>query len=213
MPKPKSTSVKLFRLRIDGESDEKAIAFCKEYLTGYILVHHVLPHGNPHYHAYAETHMTQGNLSNKIKEFFSVAGGDYSNETCDPDRAITYKTYLFNSKKGNKARLVVYNCCSPIDIETYRANSDQITVEYDERMKKAKKTQFEIVEMVLHKMEGKVLLPDAIYDVVIQALKECRTMARPNHVKDIIASVMAFGNDRAAKENIKTLTMKFFSNY
>lgn len=211
MPKPQSSLLKLFRLRIDIESEEKIIQFCKKYLEGYILVHHVLPHGNPHYHVYAETRLTQGNLSNKIKSDLSVVGGQYCTQKCDPERAVEFKTYLFNTKNGNIPKLIMYNCCSLLDIHTYRANSKQITKEFEMRQKNVKKTQYEIVEMVLVKMEGKVHLPDAIYDVVIEALKECRQMARPNHVKDMIATVMAFGKDRQAKENIKQLTMKFFS--
>lgn len=201
----------MFRLRIDVDSEEKMLQFCKDNTSGYILVHHILPHGNPHYHAYVETHLSQGNLSNKIKAQLGVSGGEYSNQTCDPDRAIEYKTYLFNKKNGNEARLVSYNCCSPIDIKTYQENSNQITKEFEQRMSRTKKTQYEIVEMVMAKMEGKVHLPNTIYDAVIATLKDCRQMARPNHVKDMIATVMAFGNDRTAKENIKQLTMKFFS--
>jgi len=78
-------------------------------------------------------------------------------------------------------------------------------------MKKTKLTQFEIAEKVQDKMHNKVMLPEAIYDVVIETLKECRTMARPNHVKDIIATVMAFSKCSSANRQIKELTLKFFS--
>lgn len=212
MPKPKSSVMKQFRVRVDCEGDERLIAFCKRYSEVYLLVHHVTQTENPHYHIYIETHLSQGNFSNKIKADLQVSGGNYSNKVCDPDRKIEFLSYLFNTKKGNEPRVVDYQGFSVIDIATYRENSQQIAREFAQKMKDGKKTQADVVHIVLERIDHqKCVFPEVIYDVVISVLKELRMMARPNHVKDIIASVMAFCDNRHAKQKVKDLTLKFFS--
>ena len=131
MPKSKSTTVKTYRVRVDCEGDEKVINFCKKYCETYIIVHHVTTTENPHYHFYAETTLSQGNFSNKIKTDMQVAGSDYSNKQCDLDRKSEFLSYLFNTKKGNVPRLVTYEGFSPIDIAIYRENADTIAREYE----------------------------------------------------------------------------------
>lgn len=212
MPRTKSEIVKAFCVRVDGEDDEIVKSFFKDESERYIIVHHIPSSGNKHYHAYVETTTSQGNLSNKIKAKLKVGGnGGYSNKKCDPDRAIEYRTYLFNKKLGNQARLVAYDGFSPIDIETYRENSNQITIEFEKRMDNPKKSQFDIVEAVLEKMNSDNHHdPEQVYDVVIKTLRESHKVARPNHVKDIINSVMAFSKNTKANETVKRITLKYF---
>jgi hypothetical protein len=212
MPKPKSSVTKAFRVRVDAEGDELVNTFCKKYSSTYILVHHITTTENPHYHAYIETWLSQGNFSNKIKEELGVKGGDYSNKSCDPDRKIEYLSYLFNTKKGNQPRLVEYQGFSPLDVATYKANAQQIAKEFATRIKEGKKTQVDVVHLVLDRIHpDQTVFPNVIYEQVITVLKESRMMARPNHVKDIIASVMAFSDNKRARQQIKELTLKFFS--
>ena len=212
MPKPKSTTIKHYRVRVDGLDDVKLISFCKEYSEVYLLVHHVTSTDNPHYHIYLETTYSQGNFSNKIKQILGVKGGDYSNAICDPDRKIEYLSYLFNTKKGNQPRVVAYEGFSVIDIATYRENSQQVAREFQQKMKDGKKTQVDVVHIVLERLDpDQCRFPHVIYDTVVSVLKESRMMARPNHVKDIIASVMAFSDSKCARQQIKDLTLKFFS--
>ena len=79
-------------------------------------------------------------------------------------------------------------------------------------MSLGKKTQFDIVQIVLQRHDPtKCFFPEVLYDEVISVLKETRTMARPYHVRDIISSVMAFSHDKSAREQIKDVTLKFFS--
>lgn len=212
MPKPKATTIKAYRVRVDTEGDDRMIAFCKKYSETYLLVHHVTTTENPHYHIYLETWLSQGNFSNKIKTDLEVKGGDYSNKVCDPDRKLQYLSYLFNTKKGNQPRVVTYEGFSVIDVATYRENAQQIANEFATRMKEGKKTQADVAHIVLERMdERQTVFPEVIYDHVITVLKECRMMARPNHIKDIIATVMAYSTNRRAKDQIKELTLKFFS--
>ena len=211
MPRPSSSSLYAYRVRIDGEVTDKMVTWCNLVSSRYILVHHVLPHGNPHYHIYIETKYSQGNFSTKIKEEFGVTGGEYCVQKCDADRLIEYCSYLFNVKNGNVPTLINFCGFSPLDIATYRENSKRIEKEFKTKMSLGKKTQFDIVQIVLQRHDSKKsFLPEVLYDEVISVLKETRTMARPYHVRDIISSVMAFG-DKSSKEQIKALTLKFFS--
>jgi len=211
MPKPKSTTVKTYRVRVDCEGDEKVINFCKKYCETYIIVHHVTTTENPHYHFYAETTLSQGNFSNKIKTDMQVAGSDYSNKQCDLDRKSEFLSYLFNTKKGNVPRLVTYEGFSPIDIAIYRENADTIAREYEARVKSKKQTQYDVTEIVLERMQtADARNVETIYDIVQDVLKTCKMMARPNHVRDIIATVMARSGDPRLRTSIKENILKYF---
>jgi len=199
-----------YRVRIDGDQDDDLIKFFDEYTDRYVLVHHTTLTDNPHYHAYCETKYTQGNFSNKIKQVLKVTGGDYSNKTCNDDRKNEYLSYLFNTKKGNVSRLVKFVEFSIIDIKIHQEQAMTIAKDFKAKLSASKKTQIDIALIVLERCDS----PHAsvIYEEVISVLKEHRMMARPNHVKDIIATVMAYSPDRRAREQIKDLTLKFFSN-
>lgn len=212
MPKSPSKIIKLYRVRIDNKDDELVKEFCEQNTTRYLLVHHVLPHGNPHHHFYCETTISQGNYANKLKAFFNVVGAEYCVQKCDEDRRLEFFSYLFNTKKDNVPTYVSSNGFSPIDIATYQANSKQIAQEFTERMKASKKSQYDVACLVLERFPtGKVVGPETLYDVTIDVLKQQRMMARPNHVKDIIATAMAYSDDRYARQTVKDLTLKFFS--
>lgn len=210
MPRQPSSTMKYFRVRIDGADDELVESFCKKSCDKYILVHHTTTTENPHFHFYAETRYSQGNFSNKIKADLKVTGGDYSNASCDYDRRFEYFSYLFNTKKGNVPRLVSYEGFSPIDIETYKANARTFELEFQAKLKTSKKTQIDVALIVCERL-SEAIYPELIYDEVIAVLKELRMMARPNHVKDIIATVMAYSGDARARKTIKDITLKFFS--
>jgi len=203
--------MKSFRVRVDCEGDELITQFCKENCEKYIIVHHTTTTENPHYHFYCETHYSQGNFSNKIKEHLHVKGGDYSNKSCDQDRRLEYLSYLFNTKKGNVSRLVTYVGFSPIDVEIYREQARTIEREFQTKMKERKKTQMDVVDSVINRIDSNDLRhADIIYDYVISTMKEMRIMARPYHIRDIISTIMAYGNDKKSNQQVKDLTLKFF---
>lgn len=213
MPKPPSTTTYAYRVRIDGLMDDKVDQFFKQYCQRWLLVHHETTTENPHYHAYCETKYSQGNFSNHIKRDLGVKGGDYSNKKCDSDRMIEYLSYLFNSKKGNKSRVVSYEGFSVLDVATYKANAEQIAEEFQQRMSATKKTQYDIVMIVLERMDPRqTCYPAIVYDVVIDTLKAYHMVARPNHIKDIISCVMAYSDDKDARDRSKELTLKYFQS-
>jgi len=79
-------------------------------------------------------------------------------------------------------------------------------------MKEKKKSQFDIVEIVLDRMDPRqTCFPELIYDNLIEVCRANRTLPRPYHVRDMISSVMAFSNDKQARSKVKDLTLKFFS--
>ena len=213
MPRKPSTKMQEFCVRLDGEGDERVIKFVTEFCDRWLLVHHITTSENPHFHFYCRTTITQGNFSNKIKSVLGVKGGDYSVKKCDNDRVLEYYSYLFNTKKGNQPRLVSYEGFSPIDVEIYRENANRIAQEFQTRMQNSKKTQHDMCQIVLDRMDPRqVCFPEIVYDEVIAVLKASHTVARPNHVKDMICSVMAFSDNKDAKQKVKDLTLKFFSN-
>lgn len=206
-------TIHVYRLRVDGEDDPKIIQFLKSYSERYLLVHHVLPHGNPHYHAYVETHLTQGNFSNAVKKQMGVSGGDYSNKICHSDRKIEYLSYLYNTKKGNEPRTVTYEGFSPLDIKTYQEHSKAIAKEFSTKMAAGKKTQHDIVTITAERLtKEKCIFPHIIYDELVEVLKENRTVARPHHVRDMIYCIMCFYGSRQAKESAKELALKYFQS-
>lgn len=214
MPKPPSTTTYAYRVRIDGLMDDKVDQFFKQYCQRWLLVHHETTTENPHYHAYCETKYSQGNFSNHIKRDLGVKGGDYSNKKCDEDRRIEYLSYLFNSKKGNKSRVVSYEGFSVLDVATYKSNAEQIAEEFQQRMSATKKTQYDVVMLVLERIDHTMAhSPSYVYDFVIDVLKANHMVARPNHVKDILSSVMAYSESRKAKDVAKELTLKYFMGY
>jgi len=206
------TTTRIFRVRVDGLTDDIVSAFCKRHCSRFLIVHHTTLTENPHYHFYVETHFTQGNFSNKIKSDMKVTGSDYCNQQCDPDRKLEYLSYLFNTKKGNVPRLVTYDGFSPLDIATYAEAAKTIETEFQAKLKQKKKTQYDVVEAVLDRMDHRQLcFHEVVYDEVISVMKLMRIMARPNHVRDMIATIMAYGDDKKANKVIKELTLKFFS--
>jgi len=214
MPKPPSTKFYMLRVRIDLAEDQiqRALSFVVRTCERYILVQHILPHGNPHVHYFAYTNISQGNYSNKIKEEFKVSKDEYCVQKCDDDRKIEYFSYLFNTKHGNVATLVKYEGFSPIDIATYRENAKLVEKEWLAKVALSKKSQYDVVQLVLGRIGDKNPTVDYLYDLTIQTLKDNKMMARPYHVRDIIASVSAYSDNRQARESMKALTLKFFSN-
>lgn len=100
-----------FRLRIDGEDQNQIEQFCKGYAE-YVIVFHVLPHGNPHFHAYINAPMVMSaqTFRMRVKRVFNPATrNDYSVKECDEDKQDEYISYLFNTKHGNVATLVAHN--------------------------------------------------------------------------------------------------------
>lgn len=194
-----------FRVRVDRDAiDEQFVAYLKERTTRYVLVHHTPGHGeNPHYHAYVETKYTANNWSTYLKKAFNLSGNqEYSSPKCDPDRRLEYIQYLFNTKKGNVARLVAYDGFSPLDIATHMENATQVAKEFDAKLKAAKKlTKFDIAERVAASY-GVNTHPHVIYDAIVELLHKNRMCSGIFVIKDIMATTLAMNNSHQLRDAV-----------
>ena len=79
------------------------------------------------------------------------------------------------------------------------------------QVKSKKQTQYDVTEIVLERMQtADARNVETIYDIVQDVLKTCKMMARPNHVRDIIATVMARSGDPRLRNSIKENILKYF---
>lgn len=199
-----------YRLRIDGEFDDKMVKFLKERTERWLLVHHVVSGENPHYHAYVETKYSANNFPKYIKQDLGVSGnGGYSNKKCDVDRKIEFCSYMFNTKKGNVPRLVSYDGFSPLDVETFREHAQRIANEFATRVKEEKKlTKFDIAERVMTRLdEGGSTTTSDVYDAVVDLLIKNRMCTGIFVIKDIMATVLALRGD----SDLKRIVLRNFN--
>jgi len=112
-----------FRIRIDFNDDnlnaletviarQTLVEWFEKYTHKYVIVHHRLPHGNPHYHMYADVPMVMSEdaMRQRIKRQFKPQNrGDYSVKLCDDGREDEYISYMFNTKHGNIATHIADN--------------------------------------------------------------------------------------------------------
>lgn len=113
-----------FRIRVDDTVPDAADRW-KKLLKGYthVLVSHVLPHGNPHHHAYVDMpdKTSCPALRYTIDKEFGVSAAERSVKKCDDDRVNDYVQYLFNEKHGNKWVLVSHTFDVNIHVEKAKA--------------------------------------------------------------------------------------------
>lgn len=127
-----------FRVRVDGErNDEHVTEFLKTY-SSYVLVAHMLPHGNPHYHAYVDAPMVMSDnaMRQRVKRYFKVEkSSDYSVKKCDEDKVNEYVQYLFNTKHGNKYELIIAHNFDNTLLHQLEKDAQAVSNDYEERAK------------------------------------------------------------------------------
>lgn len=130
----------MYRVRVD-EVDGFEI---KELLTltqsqRYVVVHHQLPKGNPHYHAWITTDLKDANFRKKLKQQFPMLQKtDYSIKKCDEDRINEYIQYMFNTKHGNQWKLVDKSNFDDTVLSGLMEAAQEISDDYKQRHKKSK---------------------------------------------------------------------------
>jgi len=166
-----------FRLRIDQQGDVTIDAlekFLKPYKTC-LLVHHELPHGNPHWHAYVDaTNNTIGieAIRNRLKKTFTLPSGSYSLKSCDESRINEYIQYLFNTKHGNKWSIAFVHNVSDDIIANAQQNAEKVSADYAAARKVTPVvTLYELAEETAELMKGK---PDTIEQYTLAAVAVCR---------------------------------------
>jgi len=130
-----------FRVRLDQREDTR------EWLSAYlrdkphVLVHHILPHGNPHFHFYVDLPLVNSvaGYTYQWKKLVDPKGftrSDWSIKQCSDERKPEFISYLFNTKHGNISELI--STTEPV--EDARANAATISLAFEERKDNAKKT-------------------------------------------------------------------------
>lgn len=121
----------LFRIRVD-ELNHHVHRQLIKMLTGHehVLVKHVLPHGNPHYHAYADLpyNFPSALRYHLDKECHIPKGSGHARSVkeCEPTRKDEYIQYLFNTKKGNIWTIV----SSTVDTTEHQAKAATVAEEF-----------------------------------------------------------------------------------
>lgn len=195
-----------FRVRIDSErseaQDSKFVGFFSQFHE-YVLVGHILPHGNPHYHAFVNDTMSMSidAFRKRVQRYFKneiKQSTDYSVKKCDDDKIFDYVSYLFNTKQGNVSTLVssVY---PEEELSRSRSNAEKISSEYIERnaqnqSKSSKITIYGIAEEV-YQMFRDTHSEDTIAQwtqLTITTLHKHRKSCEPNMLIKIVSTARSF---------------------
>lgn len=136
----------MYRIRIDqNDLQILNVADFTDY-ESYVLVHHVLPHGNPHFHLYVDTGGTkEQTLRQRIKRhFYNHKSSDYSIKKCDPDRIDEYVQYMFNTKHGNVAKLISKFNFDDDRLNICMENARKVSDDFSEQKKSSKPTIYDL---------------------------------------------------------------------
>jgi len=184
-----------FRIRVDRSSDDDVTSFCERY-SSYVIVHHVLPYGNPHYHAYVDDTMSMSidAFRARVKRFFKPeTRSDYSVKICDDDKVNEYVGYLFNTKHGNVARLVSYKFDNDLLAECKEA-AKSISDDYSKRATERKSkgpTIYDIAVEVNEVFQGQDTIANWT-NTAIDVLHRHRKTCEPNMLIKIVSTAKSF---------------------
>lgn len=188
---------------------------CKRY----VLVHHVLPHGNPHYHAFIDDPMVMSidAYRARVKRQFKTTRGDYSVQKCDDEREHEYVQYLFNTKHGNISTLVssVYD---PDVLSECQRKAQEVTEAYEETRKKTEsKSRLTIFDLGLEVAEiydathpeKDCVSIGAIASIAIDVCYKNRQSPEPNKLNKIISVVLS--KSTPGREVLQRKCQNYFS--
>lgn len=191
-----------FRIRYDHEHSEE---FADEFNDWFykiapsskiVIVSHVLPHGNPHYHVYFDDPMCMS-LDVMRKRFarkWSTKRGDYSVVICDEGREKEYVSYMFNEKHGNKAYLVQNDVFTPDEIIELQENSDKIHQEYLVKQKDKKPTIYDYAKEVHEMIHSDDATIAQYTTAALTVLHKYRKSCDPNMLIKIVSTARSFKN-------------------
>lgn len=200
------------RLRIDADDDDNVIQFLKPYYA-YVLVHHVLPHGNPHYHAYVDDKMSLSidAFRARVKRYFKTQkSSDYSVKKCDDDKVNEYVQYLFNTKHGNTSRLVTTVNFDDELLVSLQKSAQDVSDDYEQRTRTREKlnkgpTIFQLGVELKDMLDSTHVNDDiTISDYSRGAIAICHKhhkSTEPNMLIKIVSTAMSFKQpDRLVKK-------------
>lgn len=188
-----------FRVRIDGQDDLKVIQYSEPYVSS-VIVHHILPHGNPHYHLYIEDAMSLSidAFRQRVKRYFKPEHrSDYSVKVCDEDKEHEYIQYLFNTKHGNTARLVFHKYDSNL-LTSLKEAAQDVTRDFEARAEKRKQkgpTIYDIAEEVrdiVSQTHEDDLSIQGYTQICIDVLHKHRKPCEPNMLIKLVSTARSF---------------------
>lgn len=195
------------RVRVDAiedVDDTKVVSFCDQY-TSYVIVSHILPHGNPHYHMYIDAPMVMSldTIRMRVKRYFKTQKpSDYSVKKCDDEKVNEYVQYLFNTKHGNQYKLIKSSNFSDDLLAECIRMASEITTDFEQRQQKRKSnvdkgpTMFQMgIELVdvlktTHKQNEDISISDYT-KCAIQVCHKYNKSCHPNVLINIVSTAMS----------------------
>lgn len=170
----------LFRIRADELDEETSAKLIKMVAAKeHVLVKHVLPHGNPHFHLYLNDpcQMSCPAMRYTLDKVIKCKGPQRSVKECEKERAAEYLQYLFNTKHGNVATII----STTLDVAEYQSKAAVVSQEFADTVKSRKAkdvTSWQMSEEVrqLYLAHGEEIRSEEdIYRVhIIYAIQVCR---------------------------------------
>lgn len=159
----------MYRFRFDHEKGLNVNAVNEvTSATTSVLVHHVLPHGNPHYHAYIETELKENTLRQRIKRL-GLTASDFSLKKCDPNRKDEYIQYLFNQKHDNIPTLISTLNYDSEHLHKLQIQAQSIASEYANRQnseRNSKPTVYELAKEIHQKFSLKYRIAENYLEAI-----------------------------------------------
>lgn len=191
-----------YRFRIDAEDDLMVQEFLKPYYA-YVLVFHELPHGNPHYHAYVDDKMglSIDAFRARVKRYFKTQKpSDYSVKKCDDDKVNEYVQYLFNTKHGNKHRLVSTHNFDNDLLSSLAKAAEEVSDAYEQRTRQREKstkgpTMFQLGVELKDLIEENHIIDATIEQYTTYAIQICHKhhkTTEPNMLIKLVSTAMSF---------------------
>lgn len=203
-----------FRVRVDAELSDANKAHIEEFLktyNSYVLVSHVLPHGNPHYHVYVDAPMVMSDnaMRQRVKRYFKVEkASDYSVKKCDEDKVNEYVQYMFNTKHGNRAELISYSNFDNSTLDELKKSAQDISTDYEDRLnqriaesKKSRLTMFQLgleVHEIWSNLHKEEVLIHELTEIAQDVCYKHNQCPEPNKICKII-SVSLSRNENGRK--------------
>lgn len=168
-----------FRVRLDLNDDNLSqveLAVARQTLFEWfaiiskecIVVHHRLPHGNPHYHIYFEAIECNSldAMRMRIKRQFRPQNrSDYSVKKCDDGREDEFIQYLYNTKHGNIPTYIADYNIGASRIAKCMALAQEISTNFEATRKSKKQsgpTQYD--------------MSDEVYELIVQKYGKDKTV-------------------------------------
>lgn len=159
-----------FRLRVDEKTEETGtllLSMIRKY--PHVLVKHVLPHGNPHFHAYvfADDVKSCPSYRYTIDQTLGVSGAERSVKKCDDDKIDDYVQYLFNEKHGNRWTLISHT----FDVDIHVQKAKAVAAAFADRQEKSRViTEWDMAEELRSRVENQSndLDRSAVIELAIQ---------------------------------------------